>query len=130
MKSTWRSLWCLALMLLLPGAVRAANLVVSGQYESTGTTLVISVQVGSPPPVAFIVLQHLPTGIKVIQATPRPAGQNRQTGTLKWFFKKPQVGRHTLTIKLSEPVSKNRLRGEIRYRHPISGKMVSSEINP
>jgi hypothetical protein len=99
---------------------------VSGHYAGGGTNVTINLSVSSPPPAAFIVLQQLPAGVQLINASPAPAGANGQQ--IKWLFKHPRAGGAGISMQLSKPVTTNQLRGEIRFQHPKNGKMFSQRI--
>ena len=99
---------------------------VSGSYAGGGTQVKIKLSVGAPPPAAFIVLQQLPSGVKLVSASPAPAGANGKQ--IKWLFKHPRSGGASISMKLSKPVAVNQLQGEIRFQHPKNGKMFTQRI--
>ncbi len=120
-------IFCL-IMLMPPAIVNAAGMV-SGRYGSAGgRNIVIVVEVSKPPPAAYIVLQRIPPRITVSRADPAPAGFIAKTGTLKWFIKNPRPGERTFTLNLSAAVPARALSGEIRYRDPVTGRMVRRTI--
>lgn len=118
---------CVALLILsLTGWAQAD---VSGYYQTGGgQDVTIHITVGQSPPMAFIVIQQLPKGVSVLSASPQPSGFKRGGSQVKWLFKHAQPGKMTLSLQLSKPVARNRLQGEIRYRHPGSGAMMSKKI--
>lgn len=100
---------------------------VSGHYAGgQGNQVTIQLSVAAPPPAAFIVLQQLPAGVQLVNASPAPSGFNSQQ--VKWLFKHPHPGGTTISMQLSRPVAVNQLRGEIRFRHPKDGKMFMKQI--
>ncbi len=99
---------------------------VSGSYGGGGTKVNINLSVGSPPPAAFIVLQRLPSGVQLVNASPAPAGANSQQ--IKWLFKHPRSGGTSIRMQLSQPVAVEALQGEIRFQHPKNGQMFSQRI--
>lgn len=99
---------------------------VSGRYGGGGTQVQITLSVGAPPPAAFIVLQQLPAGVQLVNASPPPSGANGQQ--VKWLFKRPQSGGAVITMQFSRPVAVRKLRGEISFRHPQNGKMSTARI--
>lgn len=106
-----------------------AGEIVSGRYLSAaGSLITIRVRVAAPAPAAFIVLQYLPAGVRVAAADPKPAGIDSRTSALKWLFRNPAPGSYSLAIRLSRPVRPKAVRGEIRFRHPVSGKMIRKNI--
>ena len=99
---------------------------VSGRYAGGGTNVTINLSVSAPPPAAFIVLQQLPSGVKLVNASPAPSGASGQQ--IKWLFKHPRSGGASINMQLSKPVAVKQLRGEIRFQHPKNGKMFSQRI--
>ncbi|PIE66447.1 MAG: hypothetical protein CSA26_00825 [Desulfobacterales bacterium] len=110
---------------LFPQLVHAGG-DVSGSYQSAGTDVRIQIQVSNPAPMAFIVLQHLPKGVKLVSASPKPLGKGKQ---VKWLFKHARPGVTTISMKLSKPVEKQQLKGEIRFRQAKGSAMISKSIN-
>lgn len=99
---------------------------VSGSYQSAGTDVRIQIRVSNPAPMAFIVLQYLPKGVKLLSASPGPSGKG---GQVKWLFKHPRPGVTTISMKLSKPVQKQQLRGEIRFRQAKGSAMITRNIH-
>lgn len=118
---------CMILFLLLffvPSVHADTN--VSGKYGGGGSKVTIKLSVASPPPAAFIVLQQLPTGVQLVGASPQPAGVSGQQ--VKWFIKHPNAGGSSISMQLSQSVSTKQLRGQIRFKHPRTGKMLTGRI--
>lgn len=114
---------------LLTPLVLHAKTDVSGSYQhGGGGHVTIIIKVSEPPPMAFIVLQHLPQGVKLLAANPRPSGSGNGSSSVKWLFKHARPGKHTLEMQLSKSVDPKQLRGEIRFRHPQSGAMITRKI--
>ncbi len=114
---------------LLTPLVPYAKTDVSGSYKhGGGDHITIQIKVSAPPPMAFIVLQHLPKGVKLLSADPRPSGSGKGASSVKWLFKHARPGKHKLKMQLSKPVDPKQLRGEIRFRHPQSGAMITRKI--
>lgn len=100
---------------------------VSGHYDGgQGNQVTIQLSVAAPPPAAFIVLQQLPAGVQLVNASPAPSGFNGRQ--VKWLFKHPHTGGTTISMQLSKPVAVNQLQGEIRFRHPKNGDMFKKRI--
>ena len=115
--------------LLLTPLVLHAKTDVSGSYmHGGGQHVTIKIKVSEPPPMAFIVLQHLPQGIELLSANPRPSGKGPGASSVKWLFKHAGPGNHILKMHFSKPVNPKQLRGEIRFRHPESGVMITTKI--
>ncbi|NOQ46917.1 MAG: hypothetical protein GQ559_09645 [Desulfobulbaceae bacterium] len=126
MKKLFLCLFIVLLFFIIP-ALAAADVV--GRYVGgRGNNVQVRLTVSKPPPAAFIVLQHLPAGVRIEAADPKPSGFDPASSTVKWLFKHPRPGSVAITMRLSRPVSGNMLTGEIRFRHPGSGKMVSRTI--
>ena len=131
-----RKFWGLILFCLLtsgvlgglPVASAAAN--VQGRYlEKKGAKIRIELTVSSPAPALIIVLQNLPGGVQVIEAAPESKLADPGRGQVKWLLSGLAAGRHQLELQLDRPAAAQAGSGEIRYRDPVDGKMVSVPIS-
>lgn len=114
---------------LLTPLVLYAKTDVSGSYkQGGGQHVTIKIKVSEPPPMAFIVLQHVPKGVQLLSADPRPSGKGNGASSVKWLFKHARPGKHILKMHFSKPVDPKQLSGEIRFRHPKSGVMITRKI--
>ncbi|MBM9538083.1 hypothetical protein [Desulfobulbus alkaliphilus] len=128
MKNVCRSMMQLFIVLAFAGTSWAQT-DVSGRYLAGGGHDVrIQLTIQTPPPAAFIVLQHIPPGVTIVDVSPRPSGFQPGAGTVKWFFRRPAPGTMTLLLRFSHPVALNRLAGEISYRHPGSEALITRSI--
>lgn len=125
MKNTYAFL-AAALLFLAPFKASAE---VTGNYAGKGGNISIRLHISAPVPTAFIVQQPLPNGVRLQSANPPPSGYDPASSMVKWFFKHPGSGSITLYIQLVGPMPGAGLSGgEIRYRLPGNGKMVSRSI--
>ena len=103
---------------------------VTGRYlAGGGSDVQILLTIQEPPPAAFIVQQQIPQGVKMTAADPAPSGLQQEGGVIKWLFKRPQPGSVILTLQLSKQVMESQLAGEISYRHPRSGALITRKIS-
>ena len=118
----------LAMLVLLVVAASPAEAGVSGRYLAGGGSDVrMLLTIDKPAPTAFIVLQQLPAGVQMTSASPEPAPQE---GTaVKWLFKRQPPGSMIITLQLSHQVPETLLVGEISYRHPANGALVTTTIS-
>ncbi len=114
-------------LLLLQPKFSIAKADVSATYAGGGNSVGIRITVGSPAPMAFIILQTAPSGVKLISANPKPVNGMGNSSS-KWLFKQPKSGSYTINMKFSKPVSPGQLHGEIRYRHPGNQAMITKKI--
>ena len=114
--------------LLTPLVLHAQTDVVGSYQDGGGKHVTIKIKVSEPPPMAFIVLQHLPKGVKLLSAVPGPSGSGKGASSVKWLFKHARPGKHKLKMQLSKAVDPKQLKGEIRFRHPKSGAMITRKI--
>jgi len=123
----WLTIQLLAILAV--AGMASAQTDVMGRYlAGSDNDVRIQLTIRSPPPAAFIVLQHIPPGVTVTDVSPRPSGFRQGGGTVKWFFKRPEPGTMTLLLRFSQPVALNRLYGEISYRHPGSDALITRKI--
>lgn len=117
-------------LLFFAETVYAETNVVGRYLAGGGGDVQMLLTIQAPPPAAFIILQHIPPGVRVTAASPTPSGlQQEGGGAVKWFFKRPRPGTLMLSIQLSPQVPESRLVGEIRYRHPRNGTLVIRKIS-
>ena len=122
--------WLIMLICLGLTPPAMAETGVAGRYlAGGGSDVQILLTIQDPPPAAFIVQQQIPAGVRMTAAEPAPAGLQQEGGVIKWLFKHPQPGSVILTLQLSKQVVENQLAGEISYRHPRSGTLVTQKIS-
>lgn len=122
-------LFCCLVMLLVSTTQVLAETSVHGRYLSAqGKKVQVQLTVSQPPPAAFIVLQRIPAGVQLLSADPEPSGFDKGSSAVKWLFKGPHPGSLRITMHLSQPVAAHSVSGEIRYRDPGSGKMMTRRI--
>ena len=120
----------LAFILFVIGNPAFADTDVAGRYlGGGGSDIQVLLTIQSPPPAAFIVLQQIPDDVKILAASPAPSGFQQKGGTIKWLFKRPLPGSVILSLQLSRQVQENQLVGEISYRHPRSGVLITRKIS-
>lgn len=121
-----------ALMLCIPPVQSAAagELVSCRYLQSSGSTVLLELTVASPPPASIIIVQNLPQGTDIIRATPPPQKHSKEKGEVKWLLKGVESSRQTISMTLEPPLPTGVVSGEIRYKNPESGKMVSMPVRP
>lgn len=104
---------------------------VSGHFlPADAQTRRIQLTVTQPVPRAFIVVQHLPAGARLVEVTPPPSG-NRSKKTIRWLFKHPKPGSLLIQIRLDRAWPRHRASiGRILYKKPRSAVMIQKEIMP
>ncbi len=124
-------LGCLGLVLvtfLSPARLRAGELVTARYLRAQGRKLVVKIVVGSPPPPSLIVIQNLPAGVAIRSSLPPAKSVNAARGKAKWLLREVQAGTIMVRMSLDRSVSAAAIAGEIRYREPESGAMVTLPI--
>lgn len=114
--------------LLFIGTVHAETKVEGRYLARGGSDVRVLLTIQAPPPAAFIVLQQIPPGVKMMAATPAPSGFLQDGVTVKWLFKRPRPGTMIVSMQLSRQVPESQLMGEISYRHPQSGELINRKI--
>jgi hypothetical protein len=121
----------LALLLALPVIAGAANRSVTCRYlQADGRHIQLQLTIGSPAPATIIVIQYLPPGTAIEQAQPAFSRFNQNSGEAKWLLKGVGAGRLLIDLHLSQPVQAGTVHGEIRYKHPTTGAMITEKIAP
>lgn len=104
---------------------------VSGNYTSSaGRDILVQIEVGTPAPSTVIIIQSLPPGTEIEQSSPELTMYNPERGEAKWLLENVGPGRHSLSLRLKEPVASGAVAGEIRFRDPATGAMVKKGIRP
>ncbi len=124
--------WLLLLSVLPPEAsARTDRELVDCRYlKASGTEIALQISVGSPPPSTLIITQKVPAGSTIAAASPMYNKYNAQRGEAKWLLKGVNPGVFVLSIRLEQPVQSGEIGGEISYKNPASGQMVSMSVRP
>jgi hypothetical protein len=120
----------LALLITLPvAAAWSGEQLISCRYlKAHGQDIRLELAIGSPSPATVIVTQHLPADIIIEQAQPAVNRFDQQRGEAKWLLSGIGSGRLSIEMRLSKPVRAGELRGQIHYKHPVTGAMVVENI--
>lgn len=120
-----RFLFILLVLTFAPLPVAAAN--ISGRYLDRGSNEIhLQLTVKPPAPAAFIVIQKIPRGTRLISSSPPPS--NGAGPIIKWLFKRPRPGSYLVRMQFSDPISVHQIEGTISYRHPGNGSPVLTRI--
>ncbi len=119
-------LWCV----VMSGRALAEDLVSCRYLQSAGSEIVLEVEVLAPPPPTLIVVQHLPPGTPIGKASPRYKRYDRASGEAKWLLKGIRAGRLIMSLQLEQPLAAGAISGEIRYKDPRTGGMVTMRMSP
>lgn len=116
----------LAISMYPAGAV--SQTLVSGRYaSSSGNRIVLNLNISNPAPANLIVEQFLSADNSIVSTSPKT--KKRSGGKLKWLFRNTSPGRLTLAIQLQSSL-KGTIRGVVRYRDPVSGNFIETQIAP
>jgi hypothetical protein len=118
----------LVLVLLVPVTGRAEAGVAGRYLAGGGSDVRILLTIDHPAPKAFIVLQQIPQGVQTASASPAPSGV-QEGRAIRGLFKRPLPGSMLVMLQLSRQVPESQLVGEISYRHPKSGALVTRKIS-
>jgi len=112
----------LSMGLFPPQECRAAEPVSARYLGVSGDTVRLRLTISSPAPQNIILEQYLPAGAKLVTAAP-PARQARNSGVVKWLFKRVSPGAIDVSMQVMPPAAARNVSGTLRYRLPESGKM-------
>jgi hypothetical protein len=93
----------------------AAATVEASYRQAEGTTLTIEISIASPPPSSLILVQQLPAGIRVTNASPPASNVDTAAGNAKWLLRDVSPGTRTIRMSLDRAVEKSEISAEIRY---------------
>ena len=75
-------------------------------------------------------IQNLPVGTVIEAATPAFHQYDAGKGEVKWLLTKISPGSYVLNLRLQRAVASGGISGEIRYKEPVSGRMITVPIRP
>ena len=109
----------LVILIVSPSPVTASG--VEARYlSSSGETVHLRITISEPAPQSLILEQYLPPGAKLVAASP-PARQLRNSGVVKWLFKRVSPGSLDITMRVEPASAARTISGTIRYRLPGAG---------
>lgn len=100
---------------------RAEERQVAGRYKVSGNTILHTITIPPQPPVAVIVVQHLPPGTVVTSADPAYSSYDQTTGEAKWLLKGVSPGLLQIRLTLAHEVNKDRIRAEVLFKDSMGG---------
>lgn len=126
----------LTIILLLPfvtsiyaDVLALAAAPVSAKYIGiSGDTVRLRISIGSPTPQSMILEQYLPPGAQLVDSSPA-ARQVRNSGVVKWLFKKVSPGNIDVSMRVSPPGAARKVGGTLLFRMPGGGKMQELRIS-
>lgn len=116
------------LILLMPRASSAGALVSAEYTQAQGTLLVVKIRVGAPPPASLILVQNLPSGVRILGAQPPANNVNPGKGEAKWLLRDITPGQFTIRMTLDRPVNAGDISGEIRFKPAQGGGMQALPV--
>ena len=121
----------LPVLFTLPTPLHAGQALISGRYLSgAGQDIQLQITVTNPSPTTLIVIQNLPVGTAIEAATPAFHQYDAGKGEVKWLLTKISPGSYVLNLRLQRAVASGGISGEIRYKEPVSGRMITVPIRP
>lgn len=118
------------LLIIFPMQVYADDLVSAKYITSDGQKIVMELNIQSPAPNTIIVIQHLPKGTVIKQSNPHFDKYNPKHCEAKWLLKKVKPGTFRITMETTGSVKACEVRGEIRYKDPLTGTMSEVQVSP
>lgn len=123
-----RNLLLLLALISLPLPAAAKEAVLGRYLSKGGQEIKIELEVSAPAPALVIIIQNLPSGVAVTGSSPEAKLAEPGQGLVKWLLSGLAPGKQLLQLKLDKAVEARALSGEIRYRDPATGNMVSWKI--
>ena len=98
----------------------------SARYsQPRGKSIAWHIQVPEAPPAALIIIQHIPPGTAVLEASPPYHSYDQEAGTIKWLLTDLQPGAFPMTMELDRPIKKQgEISGEINWLILDSGSFI------
>lgn len=114
--------------LLEPALGEATHQVIGRYLNDAGQRIVVELMIPATPPATILVTQILPPGIEVQHASPAMKKYNPKQREAKWLLDSISPGRLVIAMELNRPAAAGTIRGEIRYRDPITGVTATTPI--
>jgi len=131
-----RTLLVLAFSVLVLGVavlplppIALAQQEVAGRYKLSGAEIVHTITIPQQRPAAVIVVQYLPPGTEILQATPPYSSYDGATGVAKWLFIDAGPGPLRLRITLARPLNSRDIQAEVLFKDQ-SGSSSTYTIAP
>ena len=110
--------------------VYADDLITCRYLSSRGQNILLELTVGSPAPTMIIFIQKVPAEVDIINASPKFKKRDKIRGQAKWLLTGVKPGLIKLVMTGSKPIKSSEVSGEIRYKNPATGKMVTMSVMP
>jgi len=115
---------------LFSSQICAGNLVSAEYITSEGKKIVMELKIQSPAPNTIIVIQHLPKDTGIKQSDPHFDKYNPKRCEAKWLLRKVKPGNLRILMETTGSVKAGEIRGEIRYKDPLTGTMSEVQVSP
>jgi hypothetical protein len=116
-------------ILLLPARAHTASAALAARYlEAEGTQLTIEINPGSPPPASLILVQRLPSGVRLLNSSPAANNINTDRGEIKWLLHSIPPGSLLVEMTLDRAVADDEISAEIRFKPPEGGEMTTLPV--
>ena len=111
--------------LILPELLHAEPNFSARYIQSSGTTLVIEITAGSPPPASAILIQNLPAEVKILHSQPGYSNYNARKNQAKWLLRNLKTGKSKVRMTLDRTVTASNISAEIRFK-PVHGEKMTT----
>jgi hypothetical protein len=119
---------CIFTAVLLSQTGAEAKTLVTGEYaSSSGNKIVLNLHILNPAPANLIVEQYISPKNSIVSTSPK--AKKGSAGKIKWLFRNTVNGTISISIQLQSSL-KGKVRAVVRYRDPVSGDFVESDISP
>lgn len=116
-------------ILLLPFPGHTAPAALAARYlEAEGTQLAIEINPGPHPPSSLILVQHLPSGVRLLSSSPAANNVNTGKGEIKWLLHSMPPGILLVEMTLDRAVAGDEVSAEIRFKPPEGGEMTTLPV--
>ncbi len=121
-------LFLLVFACVLQSAEIRAEGVQARYLENGGSATVLELLVEDPPPSSVIVMQQIPSGVRIQKAAPAYMKYDARKGQVKWLFRRPASGVKLIRMQYEKPLAGGGATAVIRCKSPVTGKLMTLTV--
>lgn len=115
-------------MFMAPSMIEAASSITARYSQSSGSQLMVEINIGTPPPASVILIQRFPSGTRMLNSKPKASNYNANKSRAKWLLRNLSPGKSTVRVTLDREVQADEVSAEIRFKPQDGDKMATIQV--